>query len=98
MYDVSLRNKWDEYSIRETAMIQQEKARELGLEEGRQQGIQEGRQQGMKEGRLEGLQEGLQQGRQEGTLAIARELKKIGIPIADIAKGTGLSIDEIEKL
>ncbi len=29
---------------------------------------------------------------------IAREFKKLGVPIADIAKGTGLSIEEIEKL
>jgi predicted transposase/invertase (TIGR01784 family) len=29
---------------------------------------------------------------------IAREFKKMGIALADIAKGTGLSIEEIEKL
>lgn len=30
--------------------------------------------------------------------AIALEFKKMGLPVADIAKGTGLSIEEIEKL
>ncbi len=29
---------------------------------------------------------------------IAREFKKLGVPIADISKGTDLSIEEIEKL
>jgi len=32
------------------------------------------------------------------TLDIAREFKKLGIPATDIAKATGLSIEEIEKL
>jgi len=31
-------------------------------------------------------------------LAIALEFKKMGVPVADIAKGTGLSIEQIEKL
>jgi len=31
-------------------------------------------------------------------LDIAREFKKMGLAIEDIAKGTGLSIEEIEKL
>jgi len=30
--------------------------------------------------------------------AIALEFKKMGIPVADIAKGTGLSVEEVEKL
>ena len=30
--------------------------------------------------------------------AIALEFKKMGIPVADISKGTGLTIEEIEKL
>ena len=29
---------------------------------------------------------------------IALEFKNLGVPVADIAKGTGLSIEEIEKL
>lgn len=29
---------------------------------------------------------------------IALEFKKMGLPVADIAKGTGLSIEKIEKL
>jgi predicted transposase/invertase (TIGR01784 family) len=36
--------------------------------------------------------------RHENSLSIAREFKKMGIRFEDIAKGTGLSIEEIEKL
>jgi hypothetical protein len=39
MYDVSLKNKWDEYSIRETAALQMEQAQKLALEEGFAEGI-----------------------------------------------------------
>ena len=47
--------------------------------------------------RKQGLEEGLEQGRKE-KLEIARRLKLMGIPIEQIAEGTGLSIDEIAKL
>ncbi len=39
-----------------------------------------------------------EEGRIEEKRNIAREFKKLGIPVADIAKGTGLSIEEIEGL
>jgi len=49
--------------------------------------------------------EGIEKGRSEERAklkaekrAIALEFKKMGLPVADIAKGTGLSIEEIEKL
>lgn len=35
-----------------------------------------------------------EKGKREGAIAIALELKKMGLPIADIAKGTGLSLEE----
>jgi predicted transposase/invertase (TIGR01784 family) len=47
-----------------------------------------------REGRLEGRQEG----KREGQLEIARNLKRIGVPVEQIAQGTGLSPEEIAKL
>jgi len=38
------------------------------------------------------------EGRQESTLEIARNLKKMGLPITQIADGTGLSIEIIERM
>ncbi|MGJ1534899.1 hypothetical protein ACR784_07765 [Sphingobacterium multivorum] len=51
-----------------------------------------------KQEREKGLKTGIEKGKREETIAIAMEFKKMGLPIADIAKGTGLSIEEIEKL
>ncbi|HEY9196731.1 MAG TPA: hypothetical protein VIM77_10715 [Mucilaginibacter sp.] len=41
---------------------------------------------------------GIEKGRYEEALAIAREMKKDGIPFVQIVKFTRLSIEEIEKL
>ncbi|QRY58310.1 RpnC/YadD family protein [Sphingobacterium siyangense] len=51
-----------------------------------------------KKGIQKGIQKGKIEGKREEAIAIALEFKKMGLPIADIAKGTGLSIEEIEKL
>ena len=73
-----------------------------GLQEGLQEGLREGREKGRAEGRAEGIQqgraEGIQQGRAEGIMATARNLRQMGLSVADIAKATGLSAEEIEKL
>ena len=43
-------------------------------------------------------QKGRQEGKREEAIAIAREMKKEGIPVEQIARFTKLSIEEIEKL
>ena len=54
------------------------------------------------EGRADGLAEGRAESRAEGELskamAIARNLKSMGIGVADIIKATGLTVDEVAKL
>ena len=56
--------------------------------------LREGRQKGMEEGRQEGIQEGIRQ----NNIQNARGMKAEGIPAGIIAKITGLTPDEIEKL
>ncbi|MCW8310851.1 hypothetical protein K7A41_06420 [Sphingobacterium sp. InxBP1] len=56
------------------------------------------REKGLKTGIEKGIVKGIEKGKREEAIAIALEFKKMGLPIADIAKGTGLSVDEIEKL
>ena len=56
--------------------------------------LREGRQKGMEEGRQEGIQEGIRQ----NSIQNARGMKAEGIPAGIIAKITGLTPDEIEKL
>jgi len=49
-------------------------------------------------GMQQGLQQGMQQGMQQGILQTAATFKKMGIPITTIAQGTGLSVEEVEKI
>jgi len=42
--------------------------------------------------------EAMEEGREEKGLEVARNLKRLGVPIATIAEGTGLSLSEIERL
>ena len=64
----------------------------------REKGIKTGIEKGIKSGIEKGIEQGVEKGKREEAIAIALEFKKMGLPIADIAKGTGLSIEEIEKL
>ena len=54
------------------------------------------------EGREEGRKEGREEGREEGVakekLATAKRLLGMGLTQEQVAKGTGLSIEEIERL
>ena len=59
---------------------------------------EKGRSEGHAEGLAEGLVKGRAEGRAEGIMLIAKNLKAIGISVADIIKATGLSEEEIEKL
>ncbi|WP_257658774.1 hypothetical protein [Parapedobacter lycopersici] len=47
--------------------------------------------------RREGKLEGKLEGKREEVIAIAQEMKKGGIPVAQIAKYTKLSVKEIEQ-
>ena len=48
--------------------------------------------------REESLRIGIQQGFSDGVIKTALAFKKMGIPIAKIAEGTGLTQAEVEKL
>jgi predicted transposase YdaD len=64
--------------------------------------IREARQKGLDEGRTEGKIEGEATGRTEGEARkaekVARKMKADGLDVALIAKYTGISAEEIEKL
>ena len=53
---------------------------------------------GVLKGRMEGMELGVQKGRAEGLKQTARNLKSMGLGIADIQKATGLSEEEIRDL
>ena len=56
------------------------------------------REEGREEGREDGLAEGLVKGQEIKNLEIARNFKNMGISFVQISEGTGLPIEEIEKL
>ena len=69
------------------------------LEDMKDKAKEEGIKEGIKEGREEGREEGIKKGREEEKLAIARNMKKLGLDIDIIIEATGLSKEEIiEKL
>ena len=46
----------------------------------------------------EGIEQGIKRGFSDGVIKTALAFKKMGIPIAKIAEGTGLTQAEVEKL
>lgn len=59
---------------------------------------EEGRKEGRKEGREEGRKEGREEGVAKEKLATAKRLFGMGFTLEQVAKGTGLSIEDIERL
>ena len=83
LYESRMKLKSDITTISETQF-------NAGMQQGMQQGIQQGIQQGKSLGLAEGaLQKAFQ---------TARNLLGIGLSIENIAKATGLTIQEVEKL
>ena len=68
-----------------------------GRAEGRAEGLAEGLAEGMAKGLAKGHEKGLAEGREAAILAMARRMKEKGMPLAEIAEMTGLSVAELEK-
>ena len=58
----------------------------------------EGKREGLAEGREEGRAEGRAEGEMKGCVEVARNLKKMGLPLDTIIQSTGLSVEEIDQL
>ena len=84
MYDVSLKRRWDEYNVRETA-------RRRGLEEGLAQGLSEGRIKGIMEGRMEGAEESRKE-------FVRNLITSFGFSDEQIAKAANVTQDFILKI
>ena len=75
-----------EYDYDTDIAVQRAEEREIAFAEGIERGIEQGIEQGFSEGSYQTKRE----------TAVA--FKRLGIDIAKIAEGTGLSVEEIEKL
>ena len=67
-----------------------EEAREEGRKEGVERGRVEGMERGIERGRVEGMERGIER--------VARRLLKQGLPVKQVALGTGLSVKAIKSL
>jgi predicted transposase YdaD len=85
-YDVAQKNRWDLYSIKETAF-------NAGKKEGIQSGIEKGIQTGIEKGREEGREEGIQ----EGIRNVIEKMLQQGLALEQISDWTGLSIEQIKQ-
>ncbi len=86
-YEASLKHKRDTESVLNSARKSAETV-----------GHAKGLAKGLAEGKAEGLAKGKAEGERKKALEVALEFKKMGLPVADIAKGTGLCVEEIERL
>ena len=64
------------------------------MDESMAEGFEKGKVEGLKEGKAEGEIAGIEKGK----VMIAKNLKNMGMVIADIAAATGLSAEEVESL
>ena len=83
-----------EYDYETDIAVQRAEEREIAFAEGIERGIERGIEQGIERGIERGFSEGSYQTKRETAVAF----KRLGIDIAKIAEGTGLSVEEIEKL
>jgi predicted transposase/invertase (TIGR01784 family) len=62
------------------------------------EGMQKGMQKGVLRGRREGMTKGMQKGKRDAMGKIAKNLLKMKLSMADIAKATGLTMKQIQQL
>ena len=95
LYESRMKLKSDITTISET---QFSAGVERGLAEGKSLGLAEGKSLGLAEGKSLGLAEGEVRGSRQKALETARNLLVIGLSIENIAKATGLTVQEVETL
>ena len=71
---------------------------QIGLKKGREEGRAEGLEEGRAEGRVEGRAEGLVEGMEKGKMEVARQMKKMGLSIAQIVQASGLPEEVVKGL
>jgi len=65
---------------------------------GREEDRAEGREEGRAEGEKVGLEKGLVEGEKKAKIESAKRFLSMGLSVEQVATGTGLSLEEIEKL
>ena len=94
-YEYSLRVMRDTYATYQYAA---KNGWKKGMAEGIEKGIAQGMEKGIAQGMEKGIAQGMEKGEREKALAIARNLKSLGLSPNQIAEATGLTLDEINTL
>lgn len=98
-YNISLDAWRVSYDVYHTAISDGLKAgMEKGMAKGMAKGIAEGMAKGMAKGRAEGLEIGERKGEQKAKVEIAQSLLLSGMPLEQVQKITGLSVEELMRL
>ena len=87
-----------EYDYETDIAVQRAEEREIAFAEGIERGIEQGIERGIERGIEQGIERGFSEGSYQTKRETAVAFKRLGIDIAKIAEGTGLSVEEIEKL
>ena len=61
-------------------------------------GLKKGREEGRAEGLVEGMEKGMEKGMEQGKMEVARQMKKMGLSIAQIVQASGLPEGVVEGL
>ena len=83
-----------EYDYDTDIAVQRKEAFDDGILQGRNEGIAIGEERG----RNEGISLGITQGAYQKAVETAKKFLSMGLSVEQVADGTGLSIEEIEKL
>ena len=75
-----------------------EEGEKVGLEKGLVEGEKVGLEKGLVEGEKVGLEKGLVEGEKKAKIESAKRFLSMGLSVEQVAAGTGLSLEEIEKL
>ena len=73
-------------------------AEQRGKKAGYCEGLSDGISQGISQGITQGISQGISQGEHQKAIETAKNLLAMGISIEQVAQGTGLPIDEIQRL
>ena len=73
-------------------------AYEEGFDKGRKDGLKTGLQQGIEQGLQQGMQQGRKEGAHETKLETAKNFLSMGFPPEQVAQGTHLPLDVVQKL
>ena len=87
-----------EYDYDTDIAVQRKEAFNDGFSAGEERGFSLGRNEGIAIGEERGISLGITQGEHKKAIETAKKFLSMGLSVEQVADGTGLSVEEIEKL